>query len=293
MAPPSTRRLGPTCHRQGPTAEHRILRHFQSAGGDTAGVGGLAESVQDPLIDELLDSIRFRGHVGPFGHHVHAVGEQLFCVLAAQFVLRGAVLSCPSGSTAGGEIPRGSVGGVGGWSHVRIGRGSGRSSVRRSRFSPKSFLGGRLPSEDDSRPFGPWILVSASNTSWPESTSLGERRRAGSGIWRGKPPNPVGVRRGARGTRRAPGAHPPARPPTVPPCSFSAEESPACRIRTRRSGGCGWRLRPARVVSRSRGCGVSTCGIPGHVLLTRRRRSLVRSRRRCWDPSHRTPPRPV
>ena len=67
-----------------------VLGHFQSRGGHAAGVHGLARSVGDLRGDEGVDGLRAAAHVRNLGHDLHAVGQQLFGILAVQLVLRGA-----------------------------------------------------------------------------------------------------------------------------------------------------------------------------------------------------------
>ena len=92
-----------------------VLAHFQAAGGDTAGVGGLAGGVEDAGVLEGLDGLDGAGHVGALGHQAAAVGHEGLGGLFVQLVLGGAgegavALLAPGlrvGHVLGGRILRG------------------------------------------------------------------------------------------------------------------------------------------------------------------------------------------
>ena len=66
-----------------------ILTHFEARHRNTAGVGRLARGIKDAGLLEEVHRFGCAGHVGPFAHGHHAVGQQGAGVLAVQLVLRG------------------------------------------------------------------------------------------------------------------------------------------------------------------------------------------------------------
>ena len=69
---------------------HRVLAHFQTAGGDAARICRLARGIQHTGLLEGLDSVQRAGHVGALCHQLDAVLDQLLRVLQKQLVLGGA-----------------------------------------------------------------------------------------------------------------------------------------------------------------------------------------------------------
>src|SRR5690606_17783654 len=72
-----------------PRVAGRVLLHLQGAGGDTAGVGGLAGSEQHSRLLEQVDRRRRGRHVGALGDCHDAVLDQLLGVFDVELVLGG------------------------------------------------------------------------------------------------------------------------------------------------------------------------------------------------------------
>ena len=60
------------------------------AGGNAAGIGGLGGAIADAGFNESMHSIKGRGHIGPLGHTLAAVGKQNFGVFKVQLILGSA-----------------------------------------------------------------------------------------------------------------------------------------------------------------------------------------------------------
>ena len=73
-----------------PGNAHAVLRHLQTGGGDAAGIGGFARTVENLGFEELVHALDRGRHVGAFGNDVDAVVQQVGRVLAVDFVLRRA-----------------------------------------------------------------------------------------------------------------------------------------------------------------------------------------------------------
>ncbi len=56
-----------------PGEAHAVLRHFQSGGGNAAGIGGLGWSVEDFRVEERLGGFESARHVGAFADNLDAV----------------------------------------------------------------------------------------------------------------------------------------------------------------------------------------------------------------------------
>ena len=70
-----------------PSETDRVLAHLQSAGGDAAGVGGLARAEENVVFQEDIGRADRGGHVRAFGNADAAVLHKLFGVALIQFVL--------------------------------------------------------------------------------------------------------------------------------------------------------------------------------------------------------------
>ena len=73
-----------------PGQTRAVLAHFQTRHRHAARVGGLARREQDLGVQEDVNAFLDGRHVGAFGHRHAAVFQQQFCLIAADFVLRGA-----------------------------------------------------------------------------------------------------------------------------------------------------------------------------------------------------------
>ena len=72
-----------------PAQSHRVLAHFQSAGGHSARIDGLARGEQLTCGNELLGSLGRAAHVRHLGHAQRLVGQYLVGIVAVQLVLCG------------------------------------------------------------------------------------------------------------------------------------------------------------------------------------------------------------
>src|SRR5690606_22472655 len=75
---------------EGPRVPRGVLLHLQRAGGDAAGVGGLAGGEDRARFGEDFDGFRGAGHVGALGDDGAAASDQLGGVVAVELVLGGA-----------------------------------------------------------------------------------------------------------------------------------------------------------------------------------------------------------
>src|SRR5664280_78043 len=73
-----------------PAETQAVLAHLEARGGHAAGVGGLAGTVEDALLDEDVDALGDGRHVGAFGDHVHAVVQEVLRILGVDLVLHRA-----------------------------------------------------------------------------------------------------------------------------------------------------------------------------------------------------------
>ena len=72
-----------------PIEAHGVLSHFQTAGGDTTGVGSLARGKEDLGIQEYFHSLGGGRHVRGFADAEAAVLNEVLGVFLVQFVLSG------------------------------------------------------------------------------------------------------------------------------------------------------------------------------------------------------------
>src|SRR5271157_5858469 len=74
----------------GPGDAHTVLRHFQSGGGNAAGIGGLGRSVKDFGVEERFGGFEGAGHVGSLADQLHAVLDEIGRVFRVDLILSGA-----------------------------------------------------------------------------------------------------------------------------------------------------------------------------------------------------------
>src|SRR5271157_5150331 len=73
-----------------PGHAHAVLRHFQSGGGNAAGIGGLGRSVEDFGVEEHPGGFEGARHVGSLADDLYAVLNEIGRVFRVDLILSGA-----------------------------------------------------------------------------------------------------------------------------------------------------------------------------------------------------------